>query len=104
LILASGRAIHPPGSVIGQMGKDAFVTAPDWATLSAGAHNPKSTRLAALRGLAAMREGAQAQGKDLRAAGVLAVFSDPSLPVVPDAGNGMVSGSRSHRPRRERQV
>jgi len=53
-------------NVIGSMGKEAFVVAPDWASLAASTDNPKNMRLAALRGLAAMKDGAQAQGTELR--------------------------------------
>jgi hypothetical protein len=53
-------------SVIWRMGKEAFVAAPDWASLAADTDNPRNMRLAALRGLAAMKKGAQQQGKDLR--------------------------------------
>jgi hypothetical protein len=44
-----------------------LVVAPDWVSLAASADNPKSKRLAALRGLAAMGDGARQHGKDLRA-------------------------------------
>jgi HEAT repeat protein len=52
--------------IIGRMGREALVAAPDWASVATSADNPKKVRLAALRGLAAMGDGAQQQGKDLR--------------------------------------
>jgi HEAT repeat protein len=66
-ILADDQQSHAAVSVIWRMGKDAFVVASDWATLAASTANLKNMRLAALRGLAALKEGAQEQGKDLRA-------------------------------------
>lgn len=58
---------HSAASVIREMGEEALVVAPDWASLAASTDNPKNMRLAALRGLAALREGAREQGKYLRA-------------------------------------
>jgi HEAT repeat protein len=65
-ILADERHAFAAASVIHRMGKEAFVAAPDWASIGGSADNPKNVRLAALRGLAAMGDGARQQGKDLR--------------------------------------
>ena len=64
-ILAGRLAVEAAG-VIREMGREAFAVAPDWASIAASTDNPKDVRLAALRGLAAMGEGARQQGKDLR--------------------------------------
>lgn len=85
------------------------MAAPDWASLAAGTDNPKHLRLAALRGLAAMKEGAREQGKDLRALltssdsdiraqaiKTLITIRDPSV-VVSVAENCHPSGAAFHR-------
>jgi HEAT repeat protein len=65
-ILANDRQTSEAASVIREMGREALVAAPDWASVAASTDNPKDVRLAALRGLAAMGRGARHQGKDLR--------------------------------------
>jgi HEAT repeat protein len=66
-ILADDKHAHAAAGVIHWMGEEALVVAPNWVSLAASTDNPKNMRLAALRGLAAMREGARQHGKDLRA-------------------------------------
>jgi HEAT repeat protein len=63
-VLASDKH-REAASVVGGIGKEALVIAPDWVTLALGDANPKPIRLAALRGLAAMREEARAMGTAL---------------------------------------
>jgi HEAT repeat protein len=65
-ILENDKGAHAAASVIREMGREALVEAPYWASLAASTGNPKNVRLAALRGLAAMGDGAQQQGKELR--------------------------------------
>jgi HEAT repeat protein len=99
---------HAAVSVIWRIGKEAFVVAPEWASLAAGTDNPKNMRLAALRGLAAMKEGARERGRDLRALltspdadiraqafETLLVIRDPSV-VATVAENCRPSGAAFH--------
>jgi HEAT repeat protein len=66
-ILADDQQALAAASIIREIGKEALVAAPDWALIAANTDNPRNVRLAALRGLAAMGDGAQQQGKNLRA-------------------------------------
>jgi HEAT repeat protein len=66
-ILADDRDAFKAAVVVSRMKQKALEVAPDWASLAAGLDHPKHMRLAALRGLAAMGEGARPQGKGLRA-------------------------------------
>src|SRR5262249_5835694 len=65
-VLADEKSAFAAAAIIGQMRTKALVIAPDWVSLAAGTDNPNNMRLAALRGLAAMGEGARQQGKTLR--------------------------------------
>jgi HEAT repeat protein len=65
-ILSDDQHAFEAASVIRQMGRKALVAAPEWTSLAASTGNPKNVRVAALRGLAAMGDAAQQQGKDLR--------------------------------------
>ena len=66
-VLADEEQAFKARGVIHGMKKQAWLVAPEWASLAAGMGNPKNMRLAALRGLAAMGEGAREHGKVLRA-------------------------------------
>lgn len=75
-LLADEKSAFSAAAVVGQIGKDALVIAPDWTAIAASADTPKDRRLAALRGLAAMGDGARQHGKDLRA---LLAGPDPDI-------------------------
>jgi HEAT repeat protein len=66
-LLADDQRAPGAAIVVQQMGKEAFVVAPDWLSLATSADALKTERIAALRGLAAMGWTARWHEKDLRA-------------------------------------
>jgi HEAT repeat protein len=102
LPIPDDKSAHKAAGVIHEMGKGALAVAPDWVAMAAKTDNPKSVRLATLRGLEAMGEVAGQQGGDLRAAladagadiqvfKTLVAISDPSV-VITAAENCKPSG------------
>ena len=75
-VLADEPRAADVASVIHEMGKEALVVAPNWVLMAANPDSPKNMRLAALRGLAAMGDGAGQQAKDL---GALLASPDPDI-------------------------
>jgi hypothetical protein len=85
-VLADDNRAHEAARIIGRMGKEALAVAPDWGVMAANPGIPKDGRLAALRGLAAMREVAGQQGKNLRAA-----LADPDADIRAQAFKTLVT-------------